>query len=102
MVASVIKTSLDKGVDVGMCGEMAAEPGAVVLLLGMGLTEFSVNPLSAPRVKQLARLARTNDCRRLAKEALKFETESEVRNFVNRELNKMFPELFDPDGRMLY
>jgi len=102
MVKSVIETAAREGIPLAMCGEMAAEPGAVPLLLGMGLSEFSVNPLSAPKVKQLARLVSLDDCRRLAAQALTFETTSEVRDFINRELNQRFPQTFAPDGRMLY
>ena len=102
MVKSVIETAAREGIPLAMCGEMAAEPGAVPLLLGMGLSNFSVNPLAAPRVKQLARLVSLEDCRRLAAQALTFETSSEVRGFINRELNQRFPQTFAPDGRMLY
>ncbi|MBW1713324.1 MAG: phosphoenolpyruvate--protein phosphotransferase, partial [Deltaproteobacteria bacterium] len=102
MIQAVIKTGREIGIPVAMCGEMAADPGAVPLLLGLGLTEVSVNPQAVPRVKQVTRMADLSVCARLAQEALAFETEEQVAHFLNQELNRRLPETFGPDGLMVY
>ena len=54
-----------------MCGEMAGDPGVTVLLLGLGLDEFSMAAPSIPLVKQIIREVDFSDCRKLAAELLK-------------------------------
>jgi phosphotransferase system enzyme I (PtsI) len=47
-----IRTARKAGTPVAVCGEMAGDWAATRLLLGMGLTEFSMHPASLLRVKQ--------------------------------------------------
>ncbi len=51
---------------VSVCGEMAGNPLAVPLLMGMGLRSFSMSASAIPRVKQVVRQASLDECRRLA------------------------------------
>jgi phosphotransferase system enzyme I (PtsI) len=57
-----------------MCGEMAGEPIHVPLLLGLGLTELSMNPQSIPMVKRMIGELNLKECRRCAKEIMKETT----------------------------
>ena len=102
MVATVIKAGEEAGIPVSMCGEMAADPCAVPLLLGMGLTEVSVNPQAVPRVKHIIRMSSWTESIRLAQKALQFETEELISRFLTQDLNRLMPETFGPDGLMLY
>ena len=77
-----------------MCGEMAGDPKAVPLLLGLGLDVLSLNAMAIPRVKQVVRQASRNTWRKLAKQALGFPTAREVSEFMDQELARHFPELF--------
>ncbi len=47
----IIKEAHSAGKEVGMCGEMAADPKAIPLLVGMGLDEFSISSSLIPRAK---------------------------------------------------
>jgi phosphotransferase system enzyme I (PtsI) len=49
----VLRAAKTQGIPVSMCGEMAANPSYTRLLLGMGLTEFSVPPNSLLEIKQM-------------------------------------------------
>jgi len=60
-----------RGIKAAMCGEMAGDPGMTVLLLGLGLDEFSMAASSIPLVKRIIRGVSMSTCRELAEELLK-------------------------------
>ena len=53
LVQEVIEQGLRQGIPVGMCGELAGDPRATELLLGMGLRQFSMSANSIPEVKEV-------------------------------------------------
>ncbi|MCL4425339.1 MAG: phosphoenolpyruvate--protein phosphotransferase [Firmicutes bacterium] len=63
LVANVIQVGEEADLEVGMCGEMAGDPAATELLLGLGLKEFSMAPSSIPRVKRTIRQASREEAR---------------------------------------
>ncbi|MGY1846400.1 phosphoenolpyruvate--protein phosphotransferase [Blastococcus sp. SYSU DS1021] len=67
---------------VAVCGEMAADPLAVPLLLGLGVTELSVAGAAVPRVKAAVRALALRACDELAKECLEVGTVEEVRQLL--------------------
>ena len=73
-VLRLLKTAIDaahsRGIKVGMCGELAGDPGVTVLLLGLGLDELSMAAPSIPLVKQVIRKVRISECQKLATELL--------------------------------
>lgn len=70
-----------------MCGEMAGDPNAIPLLVGMGLDCFSMSASSIlPARKQISKLAKSN-AEALVKKALVASTEKEVQKLVE-EFNK--------------
>ena len=71
-----------------MCGEMAGEPYAVPLLLGMGLDEFSMSATSIlPARKMVSNLSK-KEMEKLAEEALKLSTAEEVLELVKKTVDK--------------
>jgi phosphotransferase system enzyme I (PtsP) len=73
---------------VSICGEMAGQPAAAVLLLGMGIDSLSMNAASLPRVKWVIRSFSQEQARVLLDEALSLETAPEVRRFINSALER--------------
>jgi phosphoenolpyruvate-protein phosphotransferase/dihydroxyacetone kinase phosphotransfer subunit len=67
---------------VGVCGELASDPVAVPVLVGLGVTELSANVAAIPAVKQAVRSVDSNAARRLADEALRLASAAEVRALV--------------------
>ena len=69
-----LKTTIDaaykRGIKAAMCGELAGDPGMTVLLLGLGLDEFSMAAPSIPFVKRIIREVSISECRELAAELL--------------------------------
>jgi phosphocarrier protein FPr len=69
-------------VPVAVCGEIASEPTAVPLLVGLGVSELSVGPFAVPVVKQAVRSADMAACRALATAALGLTSAAEVRSLI--------------------
>jgi phosphoenolpyruvate-protein phosphotransferase len=76
---------------VGLCGELAADPLAIPLLIGLGLDELSMNPASILRAKMILRTLTIPDCEEIAQGALGFRTALEVKRFLRRAIHKKFP-----------
>jgi phosphoenolpyruvate-protein phosphotransferase (PTS system enzyme I) len=66
----------------GMCGELAGEPLAAPLLIGLGLDEFSMSPPMVPLIKQIIRGLNAEDMRGLANEALNLESPEAIQELV--------------------
>ncbi len=64
----------DKGIEVFMCGEMAAVAHHIPLLLGLGLDELSMNPQSIPRIKRVIRSLSLSDAQAFMQEILNKKT----------------------------
>ena len=78
LINNVIKAAHDEGKFVAMCGEMAGDPIAVPLLVGMGLDEFSMSAPSILQTRSLMKKLNTADMKLLAEKALDAETNDEV------------------------
>jgi phosphoenolpyruvate-protein phosphotransferase len=82
LVRDIIKAAHVEGKWVGMCGELAGEPLAAPILLGLGLDEFSMSPPMVPLIKQILRNLRSDEMRAVAEQALQLETPQQVKDFV--------------------
>lgn len=78
---------------VTLCGEMAGQPNAFLLLLGMGLRRFSMSPAFIPSIKQLASQVTVTEARQILHEALKRKTTAEIKRLLARELERIAPNL---------
>lgn len=92
LVKGVIDAGKRAGIPVSMCGEMAADPIYAIVLLGLGLEIFSMNPSSIPVIKNVIRSVRYKDCRRIAELALNKKTAQEIEEFVIESVAMRFPE----------
>lgn len=73
---------------VHLCGEMAADPGAALLLIGLGADSLSVGPMSLPRVKWALRSFAWDQVRTLAQQALALATATQVRQLLHEALHE--------------
>lgn len=84
----LIKMTIDgahkEGKWVGMCGEMAGEQLAVPVLLGLGLDEFSMSASSILAARKMVRSLKHEDMKKLAEQAIKCSTESEVIELIEK------------------
>ena len=98
-ILRLVKQIIDVGhaakIWVGMCGEMAGEPPLSLLLLGMGLDEFSTSPVQLPLVKQVIRSVEHSFARSVAEGAMKLRTGKEVEAFLLSSLKQVAPSLVE-------
>jgi len=78
---------------VGMCGEMAGDPLAVILLVGLGLDELSVVPAILPEIKKIIRSIKYKEAKRIAGDVLRFTTAEEVEQYLRDVIKKRFPDI---------
>lgn len=84
LIKQVIDASHAEGKWTGMCGELAGDERATLLLLGMGLDEFSMSAISIPRIKKIIRNTNFEDVKALATQALAQPTAQDLMNCVNK------------------
>ncbi len=81
MIRNVIEAAHSAGIWVGMCGEMAGEPAFILMLLGLGLDEFSMPPQVIPEVKYIIRCVTIEKAKEVARKALSLSTGREVEEY---------------------
>jgi phosphotransferase system enzyme I (PtsI) len=89
LVKNIIDSAHKADINVGMCGEMAGEPSLALILLGMGLDEFSMPPQVIPELKYLIRSVSLKQAEEIAQEALTFSTGTEVEEFAQAKLKEI-------------
>lgn len=84
LIDMTVRAAHAEGKWVGVCGELAADPQAVAVLLGLDVDELSVAARSIAEVKALVRQADHQTARALAREALQQDSAAAVRALVER------------------
>ncbi|MCB1684422.1 MAG: phosphoenolpyruvate--protein phosphotransferase [Pseudomonadales bacterium] len=87
-LADICRLNRKLGFDLSVCGEMAADPVAVVLLVGLEIQNLSMNAYSLPRIKALIRGLTVKRCRRLANAALKLGDAGAIREKISKALRR--------------
>ncbi|MDA3835739.1 MAG: phosphoenolpyruvate--protein phosphotransferase [Spirochaetales bacterium] len=94
LVQMVIEKGHQAGVTVGMCGEMAADPLYAVVLLGLGLDEFSMSPAGIPEVKRIIRSVKLSEAQQLVQKIITMDSYEKINRYVRNWMNERF-ELFN-------
>ena len=94
LVRDVIRTGSASEISVSICGEMAGEPLYTLLLLGLGLTLFSMNGPDVPEVKKIIRSTTMEHAKQVARRVMSFDSERQVMHFLREETRKIIPEAF--------
>jgi phosphotransferase system enzyme I (PtsI) len=95
LIKRIIDTGHEAKIWVGMCGEMAGEPSLSLLLLGLGLDEFSTSPVQLPIIKQVIRSVEHSFAKTVAEQVLKLKTGKEVDTFLLASLKQVAPVLVE-------
>ncbi|OPZ24866.1 MAG: Phosphoenolpyruvate-protein phosphotransferase [Lentisphaerae bacterium ADurb.BinA184] len=93
MIQMVVQSAYEHGKWVSVCGEMAGEPVLVPLVLGVGIHELSMSPVSLGPIKRLIRSMRLHEAEGLVDRALACSTGQEVRALCERYVGRVAPEL---------
>jgi phosphotransferase system enzyme I (PtsI) len=86
------------GIPVSMCGEMAGDPLNVLVLLGLGISELSMNGASIPLVKRVVRAASAADGRALLERILELTAGDDIEREVRSEMARRFPGLLEAEA----
>jgi len=84
LISMTIQAGKKARIPVAMCGEMAGDPRYTSLLLGLGLTEFSMHPVTLLEVKKIVRDSNVGELTRFAKRVLKIRDIREVHAAVEK------------------
>ncbi len=90
----IIETADKAGKEVAICGEMAADPLPAMVLLGLGLRRFSMNPIFIPRIKKALRAVEAKAVSRVVHQAMTLKSAQEVEEFLIEKLLVRHPEAF--------
>jgi phosphotransferase system enzyme I (PtsI) len=93
MLEIVCTAGREAGIPVSMCGEMAGDPVNALVLVGLGVSELSMNGPSIPLVKRVIRAARASDGRALVARLLALTTADDIEREVKAEMARRFPGL---------
>lgn len=97
LIKMIIEKAHKEGINVSICGEMGGEPLNIIVLLGLGIDTFSMNPLSIPKVKKILNLITLDDAKSIAQKALKCSTGEEIKEIVIRKMREMELGEFDKE-----
>jgi phosphotransferase system enzyme I (PtsI) len=90
LIKQVADNAQAAGIPVSICGEMAADPVAAVLLLGLGVRLFSVSPAQIPELKEVVRAADMATAQQVAGDSLALTSGIEVRAHVEATMKQVF------------
>ncbi len=93
LIKMVIDNGHKHGIPVSLCGEMAGDVSLTMVLLGLGLDEFSTSPIAVPEIKKVVRSIKFDDAREVAEKVLLFTTGEEVREYARKKLIEFIPDL---------
>ena len=82
MIQLVVEAGRRQRVPVALCGEMAASPEWVPLMLGLGLRQLSMSPRGIPSVKEVVRSLDISDAEELARRCVTASTAEEVESLL--------------------
>jgi phosphoenolpyruvate-protein phosphotransferase (PTS system enzyme I) len=86
LIKKTIENGRAAGISVGLCGEMAADPASAIVLLGLGLEEFSMSSAAVPAVKRAIRSTTLVEAKEIAKAVMALSSSSEVAAYLSSRL----------------
>jgi phosphotransferase system enzyme I (PtsI) len=93
VLANVIRAANKADKPITLCGEMAGQPRAFVLLYGMGLRSFSMSPAFIPQMKELAFHLSRDQAQRIFRRAMTLRTTAKVQAYLGEMLKELAPNL---------
>ncbi len=90
MIKMVIDNAKASGIPVSLCGELAGEPKAAPVLLGLGLENFSMSSGSIPEIKKILRSIRFEEARKLAETVLGMDSTGKIESTITKWMENKF------------
>lgn len=92
MIEMTVKAANKNNIPVSVCGEMASDQYASLLLIGLGITELSVVSTAYLHIKRLIRLIKFENAQKVASKVLTMSTINEVKDYIEDCFNKNIGE----------
>ncbi len=83
---TILQAAAAAALPVSVCGEMASDPVAALVLVGLGVRELSMSPTAIPRVKRVLRRASAAEAARVATECLSLPTAARIEAHLRQQL----------------
>jgi len=93
LLKEVIENGRNADIEVNMCGEMSGDRLFTILLMGMGLRNFSVSAKIIPEVKRIIRRVEIKEAERVFQKTMQFSEASEAESFLKKETDRLLPDL---------
>ena len=90
LIKMIVEGAHAHGIPVGMCGEMAGDPLATVILLGLGLDEYSMSPFGIPEIKSIIRSISMTEAEELVGIIMDMRSHEEIEIFLKKWMNERF------------
>lgn len=97
MIMQTVKAARDAGIEVALCGEMAADPMCASILLGVGIDELSMTSGAIPLIKKMIRSISRKQAMDDLNHIMELTTTSEVKEFIEQNLDRFVPDIQDKD-----
>ena len=97
MIHQVVKAGEQEEIDVSLCGEIAGDPLSVLILLSLGLEEFSMNIGSIPLIKKMVRMLPLREVREAFKDIMQLPTSRKIEDFALKKAKTLLPDSFEED-----
>jgi phosphotransferase system enzyme I (PtsI) len=94
LIKYIIDTAQRENKEVTVCGEMAADTISAIVLLGLGLRKFSMNPIFIPRIKNALRSVEYKTAEEVVQQALMLKTAQEIEECVIERILFKHPKAF--------
>ncbi|WP_331344697.1 phosphoenolpyruvate--protein phosphotransferase [Cellvibrio sp. UBA7661] len=82
----IVYAAHDAGISVSICGELAGDPGAAILLMAMGYDVLSMNATNLPKVKSVIRGITYDHAKKLLSDVMRMSNGEQIREYIAREL----------------
>ncbi|WDV46755.1 phosphoenolpyruvate--protein phosphotransferase [Clostridiaceae bacterium M8S5] len=86
LIKMTIENGHKEGIWVGMCGEVAGDPKLVPILLGLGLDEFSMSPISILKTRNIISKISREEMKKHAQQVVMLPTAEEVKKYIEENI----------------
>jgi len=95
LIKRVVDVAHERGIWVGVCGEMAGEISLTPMLLGLGIDELSMGSIFIPRIKKAVQSLSFEECTNMVNDLMNFPSAGEIARRIEEHARYSYGELFD-------
>ncbi len=92
LISTSIEAADKRSIPINMCGQMSGNPNYTMLLLGLGLRNFSAVPSAVPEIKNICHHVTIAQCREVAGRVMAMENARDISNYLREDLKRYVPE----------